>query len=136
MTAPDAPDGPVPVRDLLRQLGQDSPGATDAGLEAGAGSVAERSTSPSDQDVELGPAVTEQAFEMDGVEWLARPAGLGCYGTGRRGMALLQAVHFYRADEPDRPVREALLSASRFPHLDAAELPAIFARATPVELQD
>jgi hypothetical protein len=125
-------EGPVPVRELLKaERPTTEPGAHD---EASPPTGAAREAS----SVEAEPAFasTERTFEMDGADWIARPAGMGCYGTGRSGMALVQAVHFYRADAPDRPVREALLPAARLQHLAQTELRAIFSGATPIELSD
>jgi hypothetical protein len=138
----DSAGGPVPVRDLLKQLGPDVPPdvAAEAGAQedtpAPAPATELRDGAWTDPDGDGDSVITEHAFELDGVDWIARPAGLGCYGTGRRGMALLQAVHFYRADAPERPVREALLPASRFQQLTPADLVALFHGATPIELND
>jgi hypothetical protein len=142
VSASDSAGGPVPVRDLLKQLGADVP----PDLSGDAGAQEDATVPPPAPDRRAGAwadpgddadsAITEHAFELDGVEWIARPAGLGCYGTGRRGMALLQAVHFYRADAPDRPVREALLPASRFQQLTPADLVELCHGATPIELND
>lgn len=78
----------------------------------------------------------ERTFEAEGVEWTVRTAGMGLYGTGPLGTARLVAVHFYREDRPDRPMREALVPGGRFPHLRAEELKTLFERATPIELDD
>ena len=110
---PDRGDvGPVPVRDLMKQMTPE-PGAPAAEEEP-------RWDRP------------DRAFEVGGEEWLARSAGAGAYGTGRRGAARLLAVHFCRASEPDAPVREALVPAGVFPHLRPEELSALFERATPI----
>lgn len=113
----DSAEAPVPVRDLLKPVTSTAAPAADGEAEPAA-------------------ATTEHTFEMDGVDWIARPAGMGCYGTGRSGMALIQAIHFYQADVPERPVREALLPAWRFQHLAPTDLRAIFTGATPIELSD
>jgi hypothetical protein len=73
-------------------------------------------------------------FEMDDEEWVARVAGRGAYGTGGRGRARLLAVHFIRAADPERPVREALIPAGVFSALRASELRELYKRATPIEL--
>ena len=77
----------------------------------------------------------EREFEMDGETWSARPAGAGAYGTGRLGSARLLAIHFVRTDQPDRPVREALLPAGEFPTLREPELRTLFQRATVIDLE-
>lgn len=111
--APAAP-GPVPVRDLMRPS---TPGS-DTGEAAGGPP----------------PVVIEREFEREDGLWIARNAGAGAYGTGRLGTARLVAVHFYHVDDPQVPVREALVAAGRFPHLGAEELGELFERATPIEL--
>lgn len=104
-------EGPVPVRDLMKQM-------------------------VSRPEVEGEPRWegTELAFERGGETWRVRAAGAGAYGTGARGRARLVAVHFYRDDAPERPVREALVPAGAFPHLRPEELRTLFDRATPIEL--
>jgi hypothetical protein len=132
-------DGPVPVRDLLKQLGQDSQADGEAvAPEEVPTRIEEAPTEDREAEApdDRSGSATGTVFGLDGHEWVARVAGMGCYGTGRRGMALLQAVHFYRADEPDRPVREALLPAAQLQHLGPEELRAVFGRATPIEVQD
>lgn len=76
----------------------------------------------------------ERGFDADDVAWVARSAGAGAYGTGRLGTARLVAVHFYRRDDPDTPVREALVPAGAFPHLGPSDLRELFDRATPIDL--
>ena len=76
----------------------------------------------------------ERTFEREGETWCARPSGAGAYGTGARGQARLVAVHFFRGEEPDTPVREALVAAGAFPHLRPEELRALCDRATPIDL--
>lgn len=107
---------PVPVRDLMRPVRR--PPASDR--EQGGGEAA--------------GTLPEIAFEMDGAQWTARAAGHGAYGTGRTGAARLVAIHFYRGDEPDTPVREALLGAGAFAGLRPDELRVLFDRATPIDL--
>ena len=109
---PPAAGGPVPVRDLMRGR---SPAAEEA--------------------VEPAWETEDREFEADGADWIARVAGRGAYGTGQRGAALLVAVHFYRADEPETPLREALLPAAAFPLLRPEELTDLLDRATPIELE-
>lgn len=107
--------GPVPVRDLMRPP---SPASETAEAEA-----------------ESPPDAIQREFEREDGVWIARNAGAGAYGTGRLGTARLVAVHFYRRDEPQVPVREALVPAGRFPDLRAEELSELFDRATPIELE-
>jgi hypothetical protein len=124
---PSPESGPVPVRDLLKHAGGDPEGP-------GTPSPAAGGPEASSPVVDAGAgALPEKAFEVDGEPWLARPAGLGLYGTGRLGSARLVAVHFFRASEPERPVREALVSASDFKGLEAVELGVVFEGATPIE---
>lgn len=102
--------GPVPVRDLMKRMA-------------------------SQPEVEGEPRWegTEHTFELDDALWTARTAGAGAYGTGSRGRARLVAVHFYREDDPETPVREALVAAGRFPHLRSEELRRLFEGATPID---
>jgi hypothetical protein len=114
----------VPVRDLLRQAQEGATPAEPASPPERAGTA------------ESGPAAApplERSFEVAGEEWLARPAGIGLYGTGRPGSARLMAVHFFRASDPEEPVREALVPAGEFASLVASELSDRFERATPIE---
>lgn len=103
--------GPVPVRELMKQ----------------------RVSQPEAEGEPRWEGV-EHAFERNHEEWVVRAAGAGAYGTGPRGRARLVAVHFYRAEAPDEPVREALVGAGRFPHLRPEELRTLFDRATPIEV--
>lgn len=105
--------GPVPVRDLMKAPGTEVSAEGEPRWEG-----------------------DEQRFELDGEEWVARTAGAGSYGTGGHGAARLLAIHFFRVSAPDRPEREALVSAARFPDLWADELRTLFQRATPIELED
>lgn len=102
--------GPVPVRDLMQRQREPEP----------EGSPRWESD--------------DRAFEMDGAEWRVRAAGAGALGTGTRGIARVLAVHFFREDEPEKPVREALIPAGTFPNLREPELRALFQRATPIVL--
>lgn len=104
-------DGPVPVRDLMKQM-----------------------VSRPEAEGEPRWEGAERGFEMDGETWCARVAGAGAYGTGTRGQARLVAVHFYREEDPDTPVREALVGAGNFPHLRPEELRTLFEKATPIDL--
>ena len=75
---------------------------------------------------------TELHFEAEGKNWLARVAGKGAAGTGAYGLGLIEAVHFFAAEAPDRPIREALIARGRFGGLYEAELAELLARATPI----
>lgn len=104
-------DGPVPVRDLMKQM-----------------------VSRPEAEGEPRWEGTEHVFEGPDETWTARTAGAGAYGTGVRGRARLVAVHFFRESDPDTPVREALVPAGVFPHLRPDELRTLLERATPIEL--
>lgn len=106
-----AGDGPVPVRDLMKQMVSRPEAEGEPRWE--------------------GP---EHTFEMEDETWAARAAGAGAYGTGTSGRARLVAVHFYREDAPDTPVREALVAAGVFEHLRPEELRRLYDQATPIEL--
>lgn len=77
-----------------------------------------------------------RAFEIDGRRWIARLAGRGALGTGACGLGLVEAVHFFDAEIPDRPLFEALLAAGRFLHLFDRELAELLAKATPIVRPD
>ncbi|HUH11924.1 MAG TPA: hypothetical protein VMK65_02395 [Longimicrobiales bacterium] len=102
--------GPVPVREALAHLD------TEAEAEPAA------------------PADPGRRFELDGQAWLARLAGAGAGGTGRAAPAYIEAVHFCREEEPQHPLREALLPRGRFHGLYDEELGALWRRA--VEIVD
>jgi hypothetical protein len=121
--------GPVPVRDLLKQLSGEAADARRSEPEAGPGS-----TDGEEVGQGAAPAASALEFEMGDESWVLRPAGVGAYGTGQRGAARLLAVHFYRAAEPDIPVREALMAAGAFGALRAEDAADLFGRATPIEL--
>lgn len=104
-------EGPVPVRDLMKQM-----------------------VSRPEAEGEPRWEGTEHVFEQDDETWTVRTAGAGAYGTGARGQARLVAVHFFRESDPDTPVREALVPAGVFPHLRPDEIRTLFERATPIEL--
>ena len=105
--------GPVPVRDLMKKMTPEH-------------------DPPPEAEVDPRWDGVERGFRRDDVAWVVRSAGAGAYGTGRLGTARLVAVHFYRSDEPDTPVREALLPAGVLPRLDSDELAELFDRATPI----
>lgn len=108
--------GPVPVRDLMRP----APPPPD---------VPEAENDPRWDGL-------EQGFDTADGRWIARSAGAGSYGTGRRGTARLVAVHFFRESEPDTPVREALIGGGLFAGLQEEELKALFETATPIEVSE
>ena len=112
-STPGPPAGPVPVRDLMKARTPEHEPPPEA-----------------EQDPRWDGM--ERGFERDDVAWVVRSAGAGAYGTGRLGRARLVAVHFFRKDAPDTPVREALVPAGQFPHMGAAELGELFDRATPI----
>lgn len=74
---------------------------------------------------------SEVRFELDGEPWVARSAGAGSAGWGTRGVAPIEAVHFYLRDE-SRPRFEALIGRGRLPWLYPAELEALLRRAVPI----
>jgi hypothetical protein len=123
--------GPVPVRDLLKQTGEGPGGSGATPPDAAADDREPDAAGLPEPEAESGP----RAFRMGDETWLARPAGEGLYGTGRLGSARLAAVHFFRASEPERPVREALVSASAFRRLEGTELRALYEHATPIEVE-
>ena len=69
------------------------------------------------------------SFQHDGINWVAYISGQGAYGTGRFGLASLQAIHFAHADRPNEPLFEALLAAGRFSGLYERELLDLFRAA-------
>ena len=81
---------------------------------------------------EPSPASDARPFTVDGAAWLAYPAGGGAYGTGHWGLAAVEAIHFARAEAPQEPVLEALVTGGRFPDLFESELIAMFRTARPI----
>ena len=82
---------------------------------------------------ELAPDPDEtRTFDVDGESWTARVAGKGAWGSGAYGLGMVVAVHFARAEAPDKPLREALLPRGRFVGLFDEELRALLASATPI----
>jgi hypothetical protein len=73
----------------------------------------------------------ERQFVVDGSEWIVRSGGEGAAGTGRQGLAPVEAVHFYRPGE-DRPRYEALLARGLWLQLFDTELAALLRMAVPV----
>lgn len=104
---------PVPVRDLMKSMSPEPEAEGEPRWEG-----------------------EERSFELDGTHWIVRTAGAGSYGTGGVGAARLVAVHFFREDTPERPVREALIAGGVFPGLRGEELRTLFERATPIDLGD
>lgn len=84
--------------------------------------------------IQSGNPPDERRFATEGREWIARVAGRGAYGTGQWGLGLIEAIHFFGADRPDVPVREALLAHGRFAFLHDDELITLLAGATPIVL--
>jgi hypothetical protein len=73
---------------------------------------------------------------VDDVEWVAYPSGKGAYGTGHWGLAGVEAVHFARADAPEKPLLEALLASGRFCDLYDEELLALFRTAREIVIPE
>jgi hypothetical protein len=70
------------------------------------------------------------------VEWVAYPSGKGAYGTGHWGLAGVEAVHFAKADAPEKPLLEALLASGRFSDLYDEELVALFRSARTIVIPE
>ncbi|HEX7117555.1 MAG TPA: hypothetical protein VF212_02125 [Longimicrobiales bacterium] len=81
------------------------------------------------------PAPPGRTFTADGQTWIARIAGEAIVGTGAFASAALLAVRFHRADEPDRPLREALIPRGRFELLYDDELAALLRTARPLDAE-
>jgi len=73
----------------------------------------------------------ERHITVAGQVWIVRAGGAGLTGTGRWGLAPVEAVHFYRAGET-RPAYEALVERGRWRELYDGELAALLARAVVV----
>jgi hypothetical protein len=78
----------------------------------------------------------ERSFTAAGEAWLVRPAGLGTAGSGRSCGAVIAAVHFFRAGEPERPLREALLPVGQLSGLYEEELLELWSRAKEIVLPE
>ena len=63
-----------------------------------------------------------RSFMFDGALWIARVAGKGAGGTGSYGLGMIDAVHFYSADDPETPRFEALVARGRFEFMYDEEL--------------
>jgi hypothetical protein len=74
----------------------------------------------------------ERSIRIGEQEWVARVEGTSAAGNGSYNLALLAALRFSRASEPDRPILEVLLPAGRFPVLFDEELVELFGRARPM----
>lgn len=81
-------------------------------------------------------SAADRHFEHEGRTWIARVAGKGAAGTGSYGLGLVEAIHFYDAAEPTRPLSEALLAHGRFESLFDSELGALLAGAIPIVQRD
>lgn len=75
-------------------------------------------------------------FHHGGEEWQAWVSGGGALGTGALGLGPVDAVHFARAAEPGRPLREALLARGRFDGLFDEELAVLLDGATPIVIPE
>ena len=71
-------------------------------------------------------------IDVDGVKWIARLAGSSAAGSGAFGLGMLEGVDFALAEQPDRPLREALLQRGRFEMLFDSEIVALFATSNPI----
>ena len=89
----------------------------------------EPNATPAPLPHETGPGAVQRRFTHEGVEWIAYVSGRGAYGTGHWGLASLQAIHFARAESPERPEYEALIAAGRFDDLYTRELVTLFQTA-------
>jgi hypothetical protein len=78
------------------------------------------------------PPERSRRFSAGADEWIAALSGKGAWGTGSYGLGLVDAVHFFRADAPERPVREALLARGRFESLFETELAELLERSVPI----
>jgi hypothetical protein len=74
----------------------------------------------------------ERQFEHEGHTWIARVGGKGACGTGSYGLGLVEAVLFFAAQDPERPLREALLARGRFDGLFDVELVRLLQTARPI----
>jgi hypothetical protein len=68
-------------------------------------------------------------------EWLAWLAGRSVGGTGSYNLALLEAVHFARAEQPAQALREALVARGQFECVSDSELAQIWAIARSLTAQ-
>ena len=80
--------------------------------------------------------VPPRPLVIDGTEWVAYPSGKGAYGTGQWGLAGVEAVHFAKADAPEKPLLEALLASGRFSDLYDEELIALFRTARTIVIPE
>jgi len=84
-----------------------------------------------DADADVGESPAERRLMVAGEEWIVRSGGTGAAGTGREGLAIVEAVHFYRPGE-SRPRFEALIARGRWSELFDAELAVLLGSAVPV----
>lgn len=112
---------PVPVTDAVRDLIRKT--------------AAERHADPAaDQPpAETPSAPPARRFTVDGVEWIARIAGEAVAGKGALATGAIVAVRFHRADDPMKPLREAILPRGHYEFLHDDELAALFRFARQVE---
>lgn len=75
-------------------------------------------------------------FRVADTEWLAWVSGFGAYGTGNAGLGTVQAVHFALAQDPDTPLREALMPTGRFEDLFDEELLRLYAESREIRLPE
>lgn len=103
---PGAKPVPVPraVHRLIRQIQSDRPGDAVPGVH--------------------------RTFTVDGEDWIARVAGEGTVGTG--APAFLAVIWFYKAAEPDLPLKETLLPRGRLEQLHEMELQELLRIARPL----
>lgn len=120
---PDDIGGPTPARAAFEEIAEETVPPEEPARRHDAHPPAEAPPAP---------PVPEQRFDADGVEWIARVAGEGMGGTGFPGRAHIIAIHFFRADDPDTPVRETLTAAGRFEALYDEELRQLLHSARPI----
>jgi hypothetical protein len=73
-----------------------------------------------------------RTIETPDGEWIARLVGRSVGGTGSYNLALLEAIFFFRAHDPETPLREILVGRGSFERLSDAELAALLERARPM----
>jgi hypothetical protein len=78
------------------------------------------------------PAGGERHVRIGEEQWIARLEGTSAAGNGSYNLAMVAAVRFSRASDPERPILEVLLAAGRFSTLFESELVELFGRARPL----